>query len=79
MSRTQSRVDRAKEGKKQRKVKIVMGKGTAKFLRYSWFPGLALILFSIGLYIGVYFITRDTGAFFSGDLWSKFFKALRNF
>lgn len=82
MSRAQSRVEkteRATENKKQRKVKVVVGKGTMKLIKYSWFPLMALILFSIGICIGVYLIVGESRVVFSRDLWSSFIDALRNF
>lgn len=84
MERAQSRVDRSKEEKQDKKVKIVMSKGTAKFIKYAWFPVAATLLFTIGIQVGLFVITydKDTGSFtklFDSGLWSSLWSAIKNF
>lgn len=79
---TQSRTEQSKR-RKSKKVKVVIDK-RFKNMKYVWFPLAALLLFIIGLQMGVYYITFDsqTGNYqtiLDGSMWSSFWTALKNF
>ena len=73
-----SRVDKKTEGKKTKKVKVVIDNSVLKVIKYAWFPIAALVLVFIGVYLGVGYVTKDISVF-SRDMWSNFWDLLKNF
>ncbi|SHJ91981.1 hypothetical protein SAMN02745227_01061 [Anaerobranca californiensis DSM 14826] len=83
MDRMRTKIEKGGVKRKPKKVKVVVSQGTVKFLKYTWFPVMAALLFIIGLQIGIYLITKDNlGNFtslFDRDMWSNFWDAIKNF
>jgi hypothetical protein len=83
MEHRQTRVEKERSKRQSKKVKVVVSQGTVKFLKYTWFPVLATLLFIIGLQIGIYLITNDSqgnfNSVFDREIWSNFWEAIKNF